>query len=90
MTEYKEFQVGLEKDHLAKISRATPVSALAELVWNALDADAFNIEIYLNSNDLGLYEIVVRDDGHGIPYPQSEKLFGYLGAHGRLATSSLH
>ncbi|WP_425929376.1 ATP-binding protein [Pseudomonas sp. NyZ201] len=79
MTEYKEFQVGLEKDHLAKISRATPVSALAELVWNALDADAFNIEIYLNSNDLGLYEIVIRDDGHGIPYPQSEKLFGYLG-----------
>lgn len=79
MTEYKEFQVGLEKDHLAKISRATPVSALAELVWNALDADAFNIEIYLKSNDLGLYEIVIRDDGHGIPYPQSEKLFGYLG-----------
>ncbi len=79
MSEYREFQVGLEQDHLAKISRATPVSALAELIWNALDADAFNVEVFLNINELGLYEIVIRDDGHGIPYPESEKLFGYLG-----------
>ncbi|WDH54166.1 ATP-binding protein [Pseudomonas chlororaphis] len=79
MSEYREFQVGLEQDHLAKISRAAPIPALAELIWNALDADAFNIEIFLNSNELGLYEIIIRDDGHGIPYPDSEKLFGFLG-----------
>lgn len=79
MSEYREFQVGLEKDHLAKISRAAPIPALAELIWNALDADAFNIEIFLQSNKLGLYEIIIRDDGHGIPYPDSEKLFGSLG-----------
>lgn len=79
MIEYREFQVGLEKDHLAKISRSTPISALAELIWNALDADAFKIEVFLNTNKIGLYEILIRDDGHGMPYPDSEKLFGSLG-----------
>ena len=79
MSEFREFQVGLEKDHLAKISRSTPTSALAELVWNALDADAFNIEIFLKANDFGLFEIIVRDDGHGIVYSSSERFFGTLG-----------
>lgn len=79
MSNYREFQVGLEKDHLAKISRSTPVSALAELVWNALDADAFNVEIFLKVNELGLYEIIIKDDGHGIAYSSSERFFGSLG-----------
>src|SRR3546814_15695019 len=62
------------------------IRALAELVWNALDADAKRIEVILDRNDLGgLSGIRVIDNGSGISAESAEHDFGNLvekcGAH---------
>lgn len=49
------------------------VSALAELVWNALDADAKNVAISWTENEmLGVDSITVADDGHGMVFDESD------------------
>ena len=57
-----------------------PIRALAELVWNALDADATRTEIILERNDLGgLMSIQVVDNGIGIGAESVAHDFGNLG-----------
>jgi hypothetical protein len=57
-----------------------PIRALAELVWNALDADATTIEVTLDRNDLGgLVAIRVTDNGNGISAESAAHDFGNLG-----------
>lgn len=57
-----------------------PIRALAELVWNALDADATKIEVMLERNDLGgLAAIRVVDNGNGISATSAAHDFGNLG-----------
>jgi hypothetical protein len=47
------------------------ISALAELIWNALDADAKLVEVDWTENELmGVETIVVSDDGHGIAFDE--------------------
>ena len=54
--------------------------AVAELIWNAVDADAEEVNVVLHDDDLGgLSSIEVTDNGHGIPYADAEKLFSSLG-----------
>src|SRR5687768_5308085 len=66
----------LERD----ASTRDPVRALAELVWNALDADATKIEVILERNDLGgLGAIRVVDNGNGISAESATHDFGNLG-----------
>ncbi|WP_371599971.1 ATP-binding protein [Streptomyces sp. NBC_00564] len=56
---------------LGYVERASPVDVLAELIWNALDAEAMNIETTVAIGAMGVpEEIVVRDDGHGMPHDQ--------------------
>ncbi len=61
-------------------TRADPVRALAELVWNSLDADASNVQVELEKNNLGtLSKIVIYDDGGGFSRAEAAALFGSLG-----------
>ena len=77
----KAFEIQVQDDHLARIAQTRkPILALAELIWNAVDADATRIAVTLTNNDLdGLEAIEVADNGHGIPYAQAEDLFSRLG-----------
>ena len=52
-----------------------------ELIWNALDADATEIEVeFVRTPELdGIEEIRVVDNGHGIPYSTVSDVFGALG-----------
>ena len=77
----KAFEIQVQDDHLARIAQTrNPILALAELIWNAVDADATRIDVTLINNDLdGLAAIKVADNGHGIPYAQAEDLFSRLG-----------
>ena len=53
---------------------------MAELVWNALDADAHNVNVIITENALGGFEnIHVLDDGHGLDYNEAEAEFSNLG-----------
>ena len=59
---------------------ARPARALAELVWNALDADAARVDVSFHRNALeGIEAVEVRDDGHGMTHEQAVTAFGALG-----------
>jgi hypothetical protein len=61
---------------LALADRARPVDIIAELIWNALDAEAMNIDVTIAVGDLGApEEIIVRDDGHGMHYAHVPAMF---------------
>jgi len=77
----KVFEIQVHDDHLQRISQVRkPVLAVAELIWNAVDADADRIDISLFDDALGgLKAIEVADNGHGIPYIEAEELFSRLG-----------
>ena len=49
----KDIYVQAKADHIASLARATPLSAVEELVWNALDADAREVRVDLVQNALG-------------------------------------
>ena len=75
-----DYSVEIQPDFLERQARAQPVAALAELIWNSLDADATEVKISLKDDGLGgLSQIVVRDNGVGIPHPEAPTLFRYLG-----------
>ena len=75
----KELEIKVEKDHIESLTKASGVTAMAELIWNSLDADANNIEINYKSNDLKVEHITVTDDGHGMDYATAENAFETIG-----------
>jgi hypothetical protein len=71
-----------QHDALQKIATTRdPVRAIAEFVWNALDADAIHVSVELNRNALGgLDAITIRDNGNGITRERALADFENLGA----------
>lgn len=66
-----------ETELLRLRNQTNAVSALAELVWNSIDADAHSIHVDWVENELmGVESIVVQDDGHGIALDEDN-----LGSH---------
>jgi hypothetical protein len=54
--------------------------AIAELVWNALDADALNVGVEFKVDfSGGITELIVTDDGTGIREADALSGFGHLG-----------
>lgn len=61
---------------LGYVGRASPVDVVAEFVWNALDAEATNVEIAVAIGELGApEELVVIDNGSGMPPDRIEEFF---------------
>lgn len=90
----KTITVQARADHIASLANATPLSAVEELVWNALDADAREVRVETVTNALGAVEAVrVVDDGTGIDVPRIDDTFGALGGSWKCAdgvTPELH
>ena len=79
MTDYA-YPVEVQSDFLEKITKAKPVLALAELVWNGLDADATSVVVSFDYNGLGaMSAVIVTDNGQGIPYSEAPEAFRRLG-----------
>lgn len=74
--------VEAQQDHVERLaSRRTPIQAIGELIWNALDADATDVRVELVQNSLGgLEEIQVSDNGHGMAPAVATEAFAKLGA----------
>lgn len=74
--------IEVQGDHLERLARCPEASALAELIWNALDADATQVNVRFARNHLGgVEQIIIEDDGTGIGgegHP-ADALFGRLG-----------
>lgn len=75
----KHFRVEVESDHLRKVAAAKPVPAIAELIWNSVDADAMRVDVRIDADDLAMRSITIADNGHGIPHNEIGSLFGKLG-----------
>ena len=60
------------------------VAATAELIANAWDADAKNINVKLPANLSGNPTIIVRDDGLGMTFEQCQKLYLNIGRNRRI------
>jgi hypothetical protein len=76
----KTIDIGVEADHLEAQTRASGLNALEELIWNALDADANTIKIFIDKDAIGtINSIEVLDDGHGLEYSKTESIFSRLG-----------
>jgi hypothetical protein len=79
MADETHFTVQVESDHIKKLTTARPVAAVAEVIWNAVDADATRIDVEVEADAMGMRAITVRDNGHGIPFDEVAALFGRLG-----------
>ena len=89
-----DYAVEVQADFLERQARAQPIAAVAELIWNGLDADSTAITVDLEDDQLGsLRRIIVADNGHGIPHAEAPTLSRNLGGswkkHG-VRTKGLH
>ena len=80
MADEEHLSVAVRDDFVARQTKAKPVPALAELLWNSLDGDATDVSVEFSHNDLagGMSKIVVYDNGDGFS-GQARALFGNLG-----------
>jgi hypothetical protein len=78
----KTIDVTVQKDHLEKLATTRkPTLAIAELIWNALDADATDVRVDFVDNGIGgTKQITVTDNGpKGMAYDRALQSFGDLG-----------
>ncbi|WP_219469850.1 ATP-binding protein [Nonomuraea rhizosphaerae] len=68
-------------DHLLRLAKQKdPVGAVAEMIWNALDAEACVVNVDLEVNELdGVESVRITDDGHGMPNASCTSYFSGLG-----------
>jgi sensor histidine kinase regulating citrate/malate metabolism len=78
-----------KNDHLQKVASTHDfIKAIAEFVWNALDADSSRTSVELVRNALGgLQSIIIRDNGTGISKTRAEHDFESLGESWKLHTA---
>jgi Histidine kinase-, DNA gyrase B-, and HSP90-like ATPase len=75
------------KDHVAQFANRSAVEALAEMIWNGLDAEADVVEVKFETARLGgddrqleqVTKIIVTDDGHGMTAERANTAFASLG-----------
>lgn len=80
-------QIHAGQDHLAQFGRRKPIDAVAELIWNGLDAEADTVDVALETSSLGgsdrdlfyVTKVTVTDNGHGIDPETAAKAFPSLG-----------
>ncbi|MCW9717339.1 ATP-binding protein [Avibacterium sp. 21-599] len=75
-----KLNIQMKKDHLQRLSNNSVFEGISELIWNGIDADANNVDVYINKNTLGgIEKIIVKDDGIGIDYAVACDHFKTLG-----------
>jgi hypothetical protein len=79
-SQVEHVSVAVQDDFVARQTRAKPIPALAEMIWNGLDADANRVDVEFAFDDLagGMSKIFVHDDGDGFPRDEAKALFGNL------------
>jgi hypothetical protein len=76
----QSYDVEVQNDFIERITKASPVQAIAELIWNSLDADAKKVRVLFEYRALGgLDKIIVEDNGTGINFAEAPTLFRFLG-----------
>lgn len=81
--------VQVQRDHIERLCRVKkPILAIAELIWNGLDAEATEVNVHLHENKIGGLETVrVIDNGDGLPRQDAATAFGNLGGSWKKQTN---
>lgn len=73
-------KVHVSRDHFEQQTRATPLAAIQELIWNGLDSGGPSVEVRFNENGLGNIEsIEIEDRGQGVHSSYLDRTFGQVG-----------
>lgn len=76
----KIIDIGVETDHIDSLTKSNGMNALAELIWNSLDADASEIKVKYKPNPILGYDFIkISDNGHGLTYQKAQEVFSRLG-----------
>jgi hypothetical protein len=75
------------QDHLQQYAKKSPIEALAELIWNGLDAEATTVDVDIEAQSMVgpgrelsyVTRITVTDNGHGIDPDKAQEQFSSLG-----------
>lgn len=66
MSTERILEVKAQEDFVETLAAAGPAQALAELIWNGLDAEATRVSVEPDQGPLGLTRIRIRDNGHWV------------------------
>ncbi len=87
----KTITVQVRDDHLETLAKTKPMTAIAELIWNALDAEAKEVKVLFEQNELeGLEAIHIVDDGNGLHYDDGVMVFQSLGGSWKRPNGRTH
>lgn len=76
----QNIRVKVQGDHLENLAKCSPFTALSELIWNALDADASTVTVTFERNGMdGISGITVSDNGSGMSPAEASRVFENLG-----------
>ena len=82
------YPLEIQGDFLSKQTKAHPLQAIAELIWNSVDAEVSVVRVHADTVELsGIHTIRVEDDGIGIPHGDDPELFRSLGGSWKLSAS---
>ena len=86
----ERFLVQVDRDQFDRLARPTqPLAGIAELIWNALDAESETVVVSVGRNDLdGVETVVVTDDGHGMTHDETSRDFRKLGGSWKKARAT--
>ena len=75
-----KYTAGLTNESISKLGISSNFNeCISEYIWNGFDADASQVEITFNENELrGIESIKIRDNGIGIIYEDLNKTFKYV------------
>ncbi|WP_245797363.1 ATP-binding protein [Mangrovactinospora gilvigrisea] len=86
-----EFRLEVGESKIRKFQKKPQVAAVAELVWNGLDANATRVDVHLNRSEMGaVTEIVVRDNGHGMTVKHARTAFHDYGTTWKADRTQTH
>lgn len=85
----KVYALEVQGDFLNKQTYARPAQALAELIWNSLDADATVVDVTEDSFQALGSRIIVSDNGTGFSHADAPGLFRHLGGSWKHRSSGM-
>ena len=73
-------KVNVTRGHVQTLTKAAPIKAVSELLWNAVDAGGAKVEVRVHLNEMSAVQTLeVVDQGPGIRPTDLEQAFGRIG-----------
>lgn len=81
MADMTTVRLEAKPDHILRLAGIRdPLRAIAEMIWNAVDAEATTVDVHIGLHAVqGVGEVVVSDNGHGMNRQECLTHFRHLG-----------